>query len=78
MHRQAVALGQQIVTRETALNQLFASQQATPQAVQTTLDSLGRLQGQLRLAHLAAHLKTKQILSGEQVQQYNQLRGYTK
>jgi Spy/CpxP family protein refolding chaperone len=77
MHDRAVNLGKQIVEQETVLNQLFATEKATPQAIQTTVDTLARLQGQLRLAHLDAHLKTKQILSASQVSQYNRLRGYS-
>lgn len=78
MHNQAVELGKQIVQQETALNGLFSNEKATPETVQTTVDSLARLQGLLRLAHLDAHLKTKKLLSNQQIKQYNQVRGYTK
>ncbi|KAB7726465.1 hypothetical protein F5984_24405 [Rudanella paleaurantiibacter] len=78
MHERAVVLGKQIVEQETALNRLFSANEATPEAVQTTVEKLAQLQGQLRLTHLDAHLKAKQILAVEQVNQYNRLRGYTK
>lgn len=78
MHNRAVELGKQILNQETALNGLFINEKATPETVQTTVDSLARLQGRLRLAHLDAHLKTKELLSAQQIKQYNQIRGYTK
>lgn len=78
MHERAVTLGKQIVEQETALNGLFASDKAKPETVQMAVEKLAQLQGQLRLTHLDAHLKAKQILTTEQVKQYNQLRGYTK
>ncbi|GAB3219979.1 Spy/CpxP family protein refolding chaperone [Spirosoma arcticum] len=77
MHNRAVGLGKQIVEQETSLDKLFALGKATPEAVQTAVDSLAILQGRLRLTHLDAHLKAKQILTTQQVNQYSQLRGYT-
>ena len=38
--------------------------------------AIGEIQGRLRAVHLAAHLETRAILSPEQVQRYNKLRGY--
>lgn len=78
MHEQAVTLGKQIVEQETALNNLFASDKARPETMQMTVEKVAQLQGQLRLTHLDAHLKAKQILTTEQVRLYNKLRGYTK
>lgn len=78
MHSQAVALGKQIIEQEKSLNGLFANHKASPTELQTSVATLALLQGQLRLTHLEAHLKTKEILSPEQVDQYNKLRGYTK
>ncbi len=34
------------------------------------------LEGELATAHLAAHLKTAAVLSPEQVETYDRLRGY--
>lgn len=78
MHGRAVKLGKQIVEQETILNQLFTSEKATSETLQATVDTLARLQRALRVTHLDAHLKAKQILTVEQVNQYNKLRGYTK
>lgn len=78
MHGRAVELGKAIVKHETALDGLFTAQTVTPESLQTTLDTLAGLQGQLRLTHLEAHLKAKRILSVGQLNQYNQLRGYSK
>ena len=40
------------------------------------VEELGALQANLRFVHLDAHLEMKEILTPEQVQHYDQLRGY--
>ena len=41
------------------------------------LAEIASVQGKIRLAHLAAHLQQKAILSKHQAMQYDLLRGYT-
>lgn len=38
---------------------------------------IGRTEARLRSLHLAAHIRTRRILSGAQVARYDRLRGYT-
>jgi Spy/CpxP family protein refolding chaperone len=76
MHAQAIALGNQIVEKEKALDELFARQAADRAALEREVGEIARLQGQLRVVHLAAHLRMKALLTAEQVTKYNQLRGY--
>jgi len=38
---------------------------------------IASLQGELRLSHLSAHVAVREILTGEQIAAYDQLRGYT-
>ena len=76
MKAQAVPLGEQIIARETALDELFTSKQATAETVRTLTLEIGRLQGELRAVHLNAHVATVAILTPGQVARYNEVRGY--
>lgn len=46
------------------------------QHMQQTVVDLGRLGGELRAAHLSAHLQMRRILSQDQIDRYVELRGY--
>ena len=78
MHQRAVALGKQIVEQEKTVDQLFARRHASTDNLPRALTSLGNLQGELRAVHLLAHVETARLLSQEQINQYNTLRGYSK
>ena len=73
---EAKRLGAQVVEIETHLDRLFADGQATPAAVDRMLAHLGEVQGQLRAAHLKAHIAMHDVLTAEQIAAYNKLRGY--
>ena len=73
---EAKRLGPLIVENERELDALFASGKITEVKLRTLIEEISRLQGELRTAHLQAHLDLKSILSEEQVKRYNQLRGY--
>jgi hypothetical protein len=47
-----------------------------PRHVLDLADETARLEGELRAAHLAAHLETRAILTQHQVARYAALRGY--
>jgi Spy/CpxP family protein refolding chaperone len=68
--------GQEIVEAEEDLNKLFAAGTLSEKSLRSRLERIGRLRGELRFIHLQAHLKMKQILSPNQVERYNQLRGH--
>lgn len=76
MKSQAVELGKQIVESEKELDNLFGKSEITNEILQTKTREIGELQGNLRNVHLQAHLEMKKILSPEQVEKYNRLRGY--
>jgi Spy/CpxP family protein refolding chaperone len=76
MNEEAVRLGRQIVDGEAELDRLFASGGVERGALAAKVDALAALQGRLRLAHLAAHLRMKALLTSEQVAAYQQARGY--
>jgi len=72
----AVRLGTIIVDREARLDSLFAGGGITDQSLEALLAELGRLQGELRYAHLRAHLATRAVLTEHQRMLYDGLRGY--
>lgn len=71
----AQALGRQIVEAEQALDAAFQSGGITEADIAQRVEAIAKLQGELRTAHLQAHLLTKPVLTPEQVHQYYQLRG---
>lgn len=76
MFKNARHLGKQIVHKERQLDELFAGQAADALALESLVYSIAVLRGQLRYAHLKAHLETRELLSEKQVKEYDRLRGY--
>ncbi len=76
MKVQARRLGDDIVAAEAGLDRAFRTGKADETLIQSTTARIAGLQGQLRAVHLMAHLKTRQVLSEQQVVAYNQARGY--
>jgi hypothetical protein len=76
MRERAKKLGRQIIESEAKLDAEFAGGNARPAEVRRLVRKIGQLQGELRLAHLEAHLGMKGILSKKQVDAYVRLRGY--
>jgi Spy/CpxP family protein refolding chaperone len=77
MHQEAVRLGALIVDNERELNRLFATEAVDSENLQNVAKQIAQLQGDLRLVHLQAHVEMKQLLSREQIDKYDELRGYT-
>jgi Spy/CpxP family protein refolding chaperone len=76
MNERAVSLGKQIVEKERELDRLFGRAAIDETTLRQRVNEIAELQGDLRFTHLQAHLKTKQILSSEQRERYDRLRGY--
>jgi len=55
---------------------LFGNGKADQTKMRTNINEIARLQGELRVVHLSAHLEIKRVLSAEQVKKYDELRGY--
>jgi Spy/CpxP family protein refolding chaperone len=77
MHREAVRFGALLIDQERELDQLFATEAVDSQTLQHLTKQIAQLQGDLRLAHLQAHVEMKRLLSREQIDTYGALRGYT-
>ncbi len=76
MSERAVRLGRQIVKLERGLDVAFVEQTIDEIRLESMTAEIGRLQGELRFVHLRAHLAMVRILSPEQVNRYEMLRGY--
>jgi hypothetical protein len=76
MKKKAAELGNELVEKEAALDESFASGSVTPAALKEMIDEISGLEGQIRFAHLEAHLQQKDVLDEHQAQKYDSLRGY--
>lgn len=76
MEARARALGKALVEREAELDRLFASRRVSSATLASSLAEISKLQGELRRAHLEAHLAQTDLLTPEQVASYAELRGY--
>jgi Spy/CpxP family protein refolding chaperone len=76
MLKETTGLGKIIVDKERELDTLFASGKIDEAKLGVSVAEIARLQGELRVAHLRAHLKQKRILTADQVKRYDELRGY--
>jgi Spy/CpxP family protein refolding chaperone len=76
MHEDAVRIGAAIVEAERALDDAFARAALDDAAMERAVLEIATLQGRLRATHLRAHLETRAVLTAEQVERYDRLRGY--
>ena len=76
MRDQAVPIGRQIIEAERTLDRAFADGRIEPATLRSQLDAIANLQGNLRAAHLEAHLAQRSVLTREQISRYDALRGY--
>lgn len=77
MRAEAISLGEEIIAVEQEIDDAFVDGSVTEASLaEKTLES-ATLYGQLRTVHLRYHLLMVDILSPEQIAQYNDLRGYT-
>lgn len=76
MRGEAVRFGKLIVEKEAKLNDLFGKGTAAQAKMSTSIKEIARLQGELRIVHLTAHLEIKRVLSPDQIKKYDELRGH--
>ena len=76
MSNNAKSIGSAIIGIEQDMDEVFANKSITEENLITLLDKSANLYGQLRFVHLSAHLDTAQIMTTEQIQMYNEMRGY--
>ena len=76
MTKETKALGEQLIKEEKTLDLLFKNKKANLQNLKEATLQIGQTQAKLRGAHLRYHLSTVEILTPEQINSYNKLRGY--
>lgn len=76
MEHRAQRLGRVVIKEEARLDAGFAEGTIDADRLARSVQEIGRLRGELRLAHLRAHLQMRAIMSAEQVASYDRLRGY--
>ena len=77
MRDQAIELGNILIDRERVLNNHFAQGTISEELLRDLLEQIGQVRAQLRYVHLSTHLKTPDIVTKEQIELYNKLRGYS-
>jgi hypothetical protein len=76
MRPQAVRLGRQILDVERELDRAFRTGAAREGDVHRLTARAAELEGRLRAVHLETHRRMRAVLTAEQIERYNQLRGY--
>ena len=76
MQARAIEAGARFIEAEAALESAFQSGKITPAELRERLDTIAERRSDLRYVHLEAHLQTLDIITDEQIEQYNSLRGY--
>ena len=76
MQKTAMPLGNEVLAKETELDQAFASGSIDDARLHRILADIGRLQGELRYTHLNYHLAMRGLLSPDEIAAYDRLRGY--
>ncbi len=73
---EARSLGAQLVEAERALDQAFARRAVDDGVIAQLTGRIATLQAQLRASHLRTHVQQTALLTPQQVDRYQQLRGY--
>ena len=73
---EAIPLGRALVAAEARLDEAFAKRDVDAARVDALVADAARIEGELRAAHLRAHLTTTALLTPHQVMEYDRLRGY--
>ena len=76
MKAAAQRLGEQVIAAEGELDRAFKTRTADEKIIREATGRIASLNGELRATHLVAHLRTRQLLTDQQVTLYNVARGY--
>ena len=75
--RQARAIGAHLVDAERALEALFKKSSPDQAALARAVREVAALEGEYRLSHLETHRRMRALLTEDQVERYDALRGYS-
>ena len=76
MRTSAIALGEDLLNAEAALDRAFASGEIDTDALENALLGIGNIHARLRFVHLEAHLRQRVLLTDAQVSRYDKIRAY--
>lgn len=76
MLAEAKRVGKEILEKETLLDRRFAHRHIDESTLRQLTRELGVLYGELRFSHMVAHLRVSSLLTQDQVDTYDELRGY--
>lgn len=78
MYSKASQLGQKLVAIETEMEAAFAAGVDKPGEFRKLVKQSAKLRGQIRLAHIEAHVNQKKLLTADQIAAYTELRQQAK
>ncbi len=78
MREQAIALGHEYMQAERSLDDYFKASQFSDAQLRAKVDQASQALANLRYLHLSYHHRALSVVTPEQVQRYNELRGYAK
>ena len=76
LKEEAIRIGKIIIEKEELLDQLFNKGNADEKSVRKLVNEITKYKGELRFVHIEAHIKQKEILTADQINIYDELRGY--
>ena len=76
MQSAVIPLGEKYLESVAELELTFREGTTTGEYLQSQLEKITGIEAQMRYAHLSTHLATIDILSHDQIMQYNMMRGY--
>ena len=76
MQKDAIKWGQDLIEAEKSLNQFFIDNKTNFDSLKSRIMEASHALFELRFVHLKSHLQTAEVLSEQQINMYNTLRGY--
>jgi hypothetical protein len=76
MHAAVLPIGGALIAVEARMDSVFAARRMDSTTLERLVSESAQVRGQLRLAHLRAHLATLRVLTPSQVAAYDRIRGY--
>jgi len=76
--REAMSIGEEFIAAEKHLDSHFVNQSVSNIELENLINRSAEIFGRLRYCHLISHLKTKDVLSQDQINLYNKICGYSK
>jgi Spy/CpxP family protein refolding chaperone len=73
---EAKELGKKLVEKERLLDSRFAAGTISEDELKQLVAEIAVVQGELRISHLQAHLAQRNVLTADQIRDYDALRGY--